>query len=79
MNEDLRYAVLARKQLANGRARWLRRQLGFSQRQLGKVVGVSDVCILNWELGHFYPRHAHAVALGRELVKMAEIYDEGIG
>ena len=74
MNDDLRYAVLARKQLANGRARWLRRQLGYSQRQMAQAVGVSDVCILSWELGHWNPHYEHAVALGRELAQMDELF-----
>lgn len=73
--EDIRYAVLARKLLASGRARSLRQLLGLSQRQLGAVIGVSAVCVSSWECGHSRPQQHHAVALGRELAQMDEIYN----
>lgn len=40
-----------------------RRRLGLSAEQYGKVVGVSQLTILNWEVGKSRPRRAQLAAL----------------
>lgn len=44
-----------------------RRAMGYSQFQLGKLVGVTDKAVSKWENGEAYPRLGHCLRLAEKL------------
>jgi HTH-type transcriptional regulator/antitoxin MqsA len=76
LNLEHRYSALAREMLRDGRCQQLREQLGVTQRDMGKAVGVSQIAYLQWERGQTKPKQPHAIALGRVIEEMVEALDD---
>lgn len=57
----------------------LRDELGLTQIELGKRVGVTGTCVWNWEGGNTFPRSAALSKLARSLGTSVEYLSSGIG